>query len=637
MAKVSAHDRDPAMARAGEAARLITVLAVAAVAIAVAGFGLHDYVLAPDGLWSDAHHDRSGHLFAGQQMALAFRGVDLPLFIDALERAKVWPPLNDIALGSVLAVAGLDGRLATLPALAAWVVTVVMTAVLALDSVAGRALATSAALVAAAFAIASPVPRLIGNDVMLDIPGAAFSALSLFAFGRAIRRLPAPAPWRLLGLCLTLLFLTKYNYWLLCVLALVVTAATLVADSRAARERAREPARFGLELAKSAIRSPVFLIGLGVCALALGIAIRGPSSLDLFGQEVSLYPPSNIVTAGYAFCLAGVLVAIRARRAEIGGRIEPWTRSLAKWHLLPVALWLLLPDRVVNFIWFIGPTHYAEGTIAGYSNILSGVDFYWSTYAAGYQAFPAASWLAAGGLLASMLLIPRLTATGRAVLVFAIVCVVLVTIHPQRQPRFLAHWIFAVWICAGLGLSWLASFIFAGPARRMLVPLAVVASAGLCALALTRPLTAVQLSSAHRPMAGRPPDIELIHAYLERMEPGAPHALLASFGSASLARWPPQAACNCAVAVAQPFYSGDRARDPTTISSFLATTGMDTVVVLHIRGYPYHPGPAAVDERSRAIRAALAEQATFAREEDITVPGHGEAELAIWRRKPAPG
>ncbi|MFL9827413.1 hypothetical protein [Rhodoplanes sp. SY1] len=93
------------------------VLAVAVIAMALAGALLHAYWTAPEGLWTDVHHDRNGHFGFGLDLALALRQGDVGGFLSHLSRAVVWPPVNGLVLAGVLLAGGPDLRLAIVPAL----------------------------------------------------------------------------------------------------------------------------------------------------------------------------------------------------------------------------------------------------------------------------------------------------------------------------------------------------------------------------------------------------------------------------------------------------------------------------------------------------------------------------------------
>ena len=78
-----------------------------------------------------------------------------------------------------------------------------------------------AGLVAALFIAASPAHRAYATDIMLESLGAALSLLALYCYLLTVQGQPdETGKARCLAAALLLLFLEKYNYWLLVVLAL---------------------------------------------------------------------------------------------------------------------------------------------------------------------------------------------------------------------------------------------------------------------------------------------------------------------------------------------------------------------------------------------------------------------------------
>ena len=131
----------------------------------------------------------------------------------------MWPPLHGVLAAAVLLAAGPDYRWAVLPSLAGWAAAVFFACLSARRAVRrGRDLA---GLVAALFVLVSPAYRAYATDVMLESLGAGLSMAALYCYLTTVQgRGASPWPARCLGLVLTLLFLHKYNYWTLVVVAL---------------------------------------------------------------------------------------------------------------------------------------------------------------------------------------------------------------------------------------------------------------------------------------------------------------------------------------------------------------------------------------------------------------------------------
>ena len=120
-------------------------------------------------------------------------------FLDDINQARVWPPLQGLLTAGVLLVGGLDYRLAVLPSLAGWVGTVFFGYLLA-----KRALPTGgvfAGLIAALFIVASPAHRAYGTDIMLESVGACLTLVVLYCYLVLVQARPQ-AVWT--GRCLGL-------------------------------------------------------------------------------------------------------------------------------------------------------------------------------------------------------------------------------------------------------------------------------------------------------------------------------------------------------------------------------------------------------------------------------------------------
>ncbi|MFL9827412.1 hypothetical protein ABTU92_21360, partial [Rhodoplanes sp. SY1] len=325
-----------------------------------------------------------------------------------------------------------------------------------------------AAAVAGALALSSPAFALLGSDVLLEGPGAALSALALLCFVRAaempsgLDRREAVRRWRMLGLVLTVLFFTKGNYWGLVVAALAVTAAI---EHRAALARlvrvvvaqARPPSPG--RLVAGLARDPLVIAALVVAGLVVVIYRRGPTSLDLLGRTVSLYPPENLVTVAYALLFARVAIAWARHRDRLAPALGVPGRAILAWHVLPVAVSFLIPKRLPAFLWFVGPTNAPSG--AGFDP-LHAARVYAAAAAESFHAVPAAAVAVAVLFAIALVAGRRWPPGGRAVLLLALVGAAGVIVHPHHQPRFLASWLFAWWVGAGVG----AGILVTATARR---------------------------------------------------------------------------------------------------------------------------------------------------------------------------
>ncbi len=172
-------------------------------------------------LWDAPLHDRNAHYLFSLKLATALRNGQVLAFLNDLNEARVWPPLHGLLAASLLLVGGLDYRLAVLPSLAGWIGAVLFAFLTARRMVERGG--NTAGLLAALFVAASPAHRAFATDIMLEGLGAGLSLAALYGYLLAVQGRPDET-WkgRCLGVILSALFLEKYNYWLLVVLALLL-------------------------------------------------------------------------------------------------------------------------------------------------------------------------------------------------------------------------------------------------------------------------------------------------------------------------------------------------------------------------------------------------------------------------------
>jgi Dolichyl-phosphate-mannose-protein mannosyltransferase len=455
----------------------LTLLIVASAAVVLAGVQYQHFLDVHRFLWNDGSHDRNAHYLFALELATDLAHGQFLTFLIDLDTARVWPPLHGVLAAAVLLVGGMDYRLAVLPSVAAFAGTIVIGFL-----VARRALprgGTVAGITAALLIAASPSHRAYATDVMLESTGAFLTLVVLYCYLCAVQGRGLSAG-RWLGLALTALFLEKYNYWLLAVLALCACAS---ADNWRQVAAAARQALAGFDwrsIVRAELRQPLNYVVAVVLVLAGLIVAHGDKPFVLGRSTVSLFPPHNVVHVAY------VIVFVRLVRWWIGtGRelvalLPLRVRQLVYWHAWPVAVWLLLPKRVGNFLWFLGPWNappeWKRDTGKGF------VDY------AGWALndYHAALWcgVMVAILLATALLFYRRTRPGANVVLWLVLFgTVLSVTHANRKARFLHSWVAAGWVGAGIGLAGLThGWLTMG--RPRLRRCLTVAAPGALALAL---------------------------------------------------------------------------------------------------------------------------------------------------------
>jgi hypothetical protein len=578
-------------------------------------------------LWRGVDHDRNGHYLSGLDLALAIRSFDLAGVVDLLERARVWPPVHDFALAFTLLLGGFDHRLGGLPSLLGWGATAMLVWVIASRAFPDPMRSVTAGLVATGFTLASPAFRLLGTDVMLECLGAGLTALSLFLYLRCQAEPSDAARWRLLGLALTVLFFEKGNYWGLTIAGL--SLAWLVENWRS--EHVRRLRGKGAVLRRHAaglLRDPLALAALATTAVIVVIAWHGPWVIEPFGQRVSLYPPQNLTTLAYAFLFIRAAVLWRRHRAALEARLGAAGRAIFYWHVVPLALSLLVPKRLYALIWFIGhplpPSRYGVP-----DDVLSVV---WAGFAEGFHP---GAWAATLALLLAAIAVARLRNLGpamRAVAILGAVCTVAVAVHPNHQWRFLASWIFTLWILAGVGAGVLVGLVArAVPMRWRYLAAGAPTGALIVALALATfagPPSAMARAAAAQ-YRNDASDLDLAAAYLPFVDGSEPVAFLSSLARAAFFVWTVHEQCRCRVRVELPWIDQARSRDGSRRMVEAWLTGAPVRRIVVVEPFARSFDAELAKERMAGIFDAMQAQTRFVRGETVVVPSF-PAEVTFW-------
>jgi hypothetical protein len=626
----------------GDAAgRLIAVAMLALAAGCAATMFVHADAN-PDLLWQGYYHDRSGHYAFGQDLALAIRTGDPLWFFSELEKAKVWPPLHGLALAAVLTAGGIDHRLGIVPSLIGWALAVALAGLIArrmfLDRRHGgadRDLGLAAAAIAMTLAIASPAFRLMAADVMLECLGAGLTAAALWAYGRAmdpagpVTGAGTAARWRLLALILTALFFEKGNYWGLTVAGLASSHATLA--PRRAINRAVEIARsLKARMGVWVLRDPFVLAAALVFAVVLYIYWRGPTSLVVSGRPVSLYPPENLVTVGYAIVFVRAALWWRRERPAFDDALGPAGRALAYWHAVPVAVSFLLPKRLSAFLWFVGP---ANSPAPGPYDPIATAAYYWRVFAEGFSAAP---WIAVLTLIlfaVGLVQLGRISPGGRAVFAVAVVSFAGVILHPQYQGRFLTSWLIAVWIGAGADGALLLERLLPRSARLPVAGLAAIAFA----VGSWRDPTPAAYATAFHQVSG-PSDLAFVRPLLADLDGLNAVGVATTFGETSLWVWALRERCRCHRRVEMASIVGAASRDDARarMAARLATSQSEAFAIVDAPASPYAlPQLGWTYDRLAGIVDAMAAQDRYVRVAVHPVSDFA-AEVSVWRRGDAP-
>jgi hypothetical protein len=583
-------------------------------------------------LWYNPYHDRSAHyLYSLKLTTDVEQGRVLQLLHD-LNQARIWPPLHGMAAGAVLLAGGRDYRLAVLPSLAGWVATILLGFLVARRA-APRG-GTLAGLVAALLITASPAHRAYATDIMLESLGAALSLLALYCYLLTVQsQSDDSGKARCLAVSLLLLFLEKYNYWLLVVLALL--AAEGITRWRLYLDAARDLLR-GFDWRRwtaTQIRHPLTWAIAFLLVVSAYVYQQGEIPFQVAGQSLSLYPPHNLIHFAY------VLLFLRLtswwwHQGRLGARqLDNRLRQILLWLVCPISVWFLLPKHPSYFLWYLS---LADRAPHQQMDVLGGFRDYATWMVQDYHANPVCALAAAGLCLLGLLTWRRLRPGGVAVLALVVLAAVLTPTHPNHKGRMLHSWMPALWVTAGLGAAVLwaprysARSVSEGRSSSSLTLRALcLCLVGVLSVALVRS-SVLGHAVEGGPHVEQASMLDVTDAYLADREGGGRTLLLTSLPLKPMAQWTWLERFGSFKDLEERWY-GFGADNRRGFADWLRTTDCDTLVFCEttISREGVDSGPECALHAE--LKDVLSEQQNFhlVRQRDLP---HLACRIQIWRR-----
>ncbi len=607
-----------------DAAALLLVLAVGAVAFA-AHAAYREHLRAR---WVSIYHDRNAHYQAGLNVACELRSGHLVRAVLDLDAASmVWPALHPVCLAAMLTVVGPSPAAAVLPSLLGWCGATIF-AFLIVRRLGGTH-GTIGGLITATLFLGSPALQALATDVMLESLGLCLTLAALYAYFAFVEK-PTPGRGIGLGFALSCLFLHKYNYWVLVVVALGGT------------ELLRRPRewfallRGGVRMVdwsawfRDQLKRPLNYVIAALLGISLAAWANGGIALGSFEvHDTRLY-----VSAAYALLLLRLAVwwwptGRLAANTLVG---EPAAKLMA-WAAIPALLWLLLPFRLKTFFWFSSPAN----TIPGLEHTFGdGFRYYLGGFVGEYHIAAVLALvvavLAAIGLVA--LLVQRHGVAGRLALPVAFfLSGTLAVLHPNHQIRFLHTWAPLLWIASGVGVAAIIELLARLAGERISRGIALGSVAVLAAVLFQFTPAFAHVSPAFgRGYESTDPSLRDLHdAYLQLIDGSEPTAIFCNRPDASWS-W----------AFMEKFGHKDGLKhnmrdagafDPVTadgVARWLASTDCRTVVYIDIP--PTSPlfEPNFLPTDNSPILAVLKSQSAFHLDKRLRVKNLGT--VFIWKR-----
>ena len=399
------------------AAALLTLLAIAQAR------QLYGFYLAQDRL---PQWDMAGHAWGGIELHQALRHGRPLRFLRLLNAQDKWPFGFSLLLLPFVWIGGDSFAAATLLSAALFALTPLLLLWAAREVDAGAAGWWSGVLAALLF-LASPLLRVFAVLIMREEAGVFFSLLAFCTYLRAHRR-GGEGAWRLAGLAGLALFLIKYNY------ALIWGAAV------AANEILRLPPAHRAELWRWT------LARLWPWGAGRGSTLARVAAVWLYAVAAGVLLGANVGYALYAGLLVATAVIARRWRRDPEGAKVWWRglpaagRALAATVVLPLWVWFLSPHPVhpKEILAFLRNRSTGPPLAS-----LDGLLYYPRAFVRDYAPPPLGAAVLA---LLALALVCRWTGlrrlaggeANRVLLLAAGLSFLLPTLHPYKEPRFLA-------------------------------------------------------------------------------------------------------------------------------------------------------------------------------------------------------
>ena len=579
-------------------------------------------------LWWWMGHDRHTHYMYGLNLALDVRTGDLVRLFHDFDRMRVWGPVHPVLVALAQFAAGPNHRLAVLPSLVGWIMTMWFAFLIP-----RRLLPTggnAAGLLAAVLVAVSPAHRAFATDCMYESLGAGLSLAAIYLYLATLQDSSRRcALW--LGVALSVLFLHKYNYWLLISFGLLLG------------EFARQPKawlQYALSLCQrerlpnwivGELKHPLNYVMLAFAAAALTVVITGGGTIALGRWSMSAQEPHNFVHLAYLALFVRLVLWWRQIGRTWSLQLPATLRTVLLWHGGAIALWFLLPKRLSYFLWYLSPNNSDQHRES--VPFMHGLPSYLQGLQDDYLPLTWGLYLFVGMLALGFFCWHRLKPGASALFFFFLVATYLTCQHPMLKNRFLHSWIAAGWILGAVGLVHAVQEL-AG----LIAPSSRAWAAGItCAVVIGLHGPAL-LEPGHAQEGGikthEPSPLRITDTYLPALADAKDPTILSNVSTRFLWTWTfieYHRHQNFAAEIKN-FKSYEN--NPQQVKRWLDTTRSDTLVLIDI-----HPGSTfdwPTDEyvNLSAFKQVLAEQSAFVRAQQWEMPEG--VTITLWKKTPSP-
>jgi hypothetical protein len=398
-------------------------------------------------LWWWMGHDRHTHYMNGLNLALDMCTGNLVRLFHDFDRMRIWGPLHPFLLAFLEMIAGPDHRLAVLPSMAGWILTMWCAFLIPRRLLPSGG--NAAGLLAAFLVAVSPAHRAYATDCMYESLGAGLSLAAIYLYLVVLQDGTRRAAL-LLGITLSVLFLHKYNYWLLVLFGLVLG------------EFMRQPKawlQYGLSLCQrdrlprwllSELKHPLNYVALAFAGAAIAVVATGGGTIALGRWSMSVQEPHNFIHLAYVAFFVRLIFWWRSTGREWSLELPTTLRTVLLWHGAVVAVWFLLPKRLSYFVWFLSPNNSDQQRES--VPFMHGLPYYLQGLQDDYLPLSWGLYLFVGMLVLGLLAWRKLKPGASVLMLFLMISIYLAGQHPMLKNRFMHSWIAAAWIIGAVGL-----------------------------------------------------------------------------------------------------------------------------------------------------------------------------------------
>lgn len=314
--------------------------------------------------------DEAAHALDGWFTYYYLKKFDLPMFVWHLWTRGTWPFVNPLYTGLFYFVGGPTYLSALIGNVVAFIFIGMMSSYLLI--IVNRNIPVLAITVMIFFLFTSPMYLAYSSLSMMEIFGSLIQLIVFITYylSRFKETANKERYGKIFAISLTILFFTKFNYFLMLALPIVIYEYIMATK----KWNYRYHFKFWKKAGKWLISSLLGRIFIIYCVFISAVMITGGFEFRILGRDVSMRTPG---ASGYIFLYALLIKFWFQHRKGV----IPWNRLfkldcrirlLIVFFAIPVLVWFAVPypNHMVEFFGFLVPAGRAEGGLSFFPGIL---------------------------------------------------------------------------------------------------------------------------------------------------------------------------------------------------------------------------------------------------------------------------